>query len=80
EVALTPLEFSLLATLAAQPGRVFTRAQLLENVWGHDYFGDDHVVDVHVASLRKKIEDNPAQPRWIQTVRGVGYRFVEQSP
>ncbi|MHB1131040.1 MAG: response regulator [Chloroflexota bacterium] len=75
-VALTPIEFNLLVTLASQPNRVFTRAQLLERVWGADYFGDDHVVDVHIASLRKKIESNPSQPRWVGTVRGVGYRFV----
>ena len=75
-VSLTPLEYNLLATLASQPNRVFTRAQLLERIWGHDYFGDDHVVDVHIASMRKKLEDSPSQPRWVQTVRGVGYRFV----
>lgn len=74
-IALTPIEFNLMAGLASHPNRVFTRAQLLERVWGQDYFGDDHVVDVHIASLRKKIEENPSQPCWIQTVRGVGYRF-----
>lgn len=78
-VTLTPLEFNLITTLAAQPGRVFTRAQLLEANWGYDYYGDDHVVDVHVATLRKKIEANPSQPTWIQTVRGVGYRFAGRS-
>ncbi|MHB1133219.1 MAG: response regulator [Chloroflexota bacterium] len=75
-VSLTPLEFNLLVALASEPGRVLTRAQLLERVWGYDYYGDDHVVDVHLASLRKKIEPNPARPQWLQTVRGVGYRFV----
>lgn len=75
EVSLTPLEYSLLTTLAGAPGRVFTRDQLLERVWGYDYFGDGHVVDVHVGSLRKKIEDDPARPRWVRTVRGAGYRF-----
>ena len=74
-LALTPLEFALLTTLAAHPGRVFTRAQLLERVWGDDYFGDDHVVDVHIANLRKKLGDDPAGNRVIETVRGVGYRF-----
>jgi DNA-binding response OmpR family regulator len=54
---------------------VFTREQLLARVWGEDYFGDDHVVDVHVANLRKKIEPEPSNPRYVQTVRGVGYRF-----
>ena len=71
---LTAREFALLAMLAAHPGRVFTRAQLLERVWGDAYY-DDHVVDVHVGNLRKKIEDDPAQPRYVETVRGVGYRF-----
>jgi DNA-binding response OmpR family regulator len=73
---LTPLEFALLTSLAAHPGRVFTRAQLLERVWGQDYFGDDHVVDVHIANLRKKLGDDPAAPRFVETVRGVGYRFA----
>ena len=75
-VVLTSLEFALLTTLAAHPGRVFTRDQLLERVWGADYFGDDHVVDVHIANLRKKLGDDPAMPRYIETVRGAGYRFA----
>jgi len=74
-VALTTLEFALLTTLAAHPGRVFTRDQLLERVWDTDYFGDDHVVDVHIANLRKKLDDDPTAPRFIETVRGAGYRF-----
>ena len=73
-VALTAREFALLATLAAHPRRVFTRAQLLERVWGDAYY-DDHVVDVHIGNLRKKIEADPARPRYVETVRGVGYRF-----
>ena len=75
-VPLTALEFALLTTLAAHPGRVFTRDQLLERVWGQDYFGDDHVVDVHIANLRKKLGDDPAAPDYIETVRGAGYRFA----
>jgi two-component system alkaline phosphatase synthesis response regulator PhoP len=75
-VTLTSLEFALLTTLAAHPGRVFTRAQLLERVWGDDYFGDDHVVDVHIANLRKKLGDVPSVPQFIETVRGAGYRFA----
>lgn len=75
-VGLTPLEFSLLTALATHPGRVYTRDQLLEQVWGGDYFGDDHVVDVHIGNLRKKLGDEAATPRHIETVRGVGYRFV----
>jgi len=77
-LALTAREHALLATLAAHPGRVFTRAQLLERVWGSDFY-DDHVVEVHVGNLRRKLEDDPARPRWLQTVRGVGYRLTEPS-
>jgi DNA-binding response OmpR family regulator len=75
EVPLTALQFDLLATLASRPGLVFSRRQLLERVWGDDYFGSDHVVDVHIANLRKKVEEVPSDPRYVQTVRGVGYRF-----
>ena len=74
-VPLTTREFDLLLTLASHPGRVFTRAQLLERVWGGEYY-DDHVVDVHVANLRRKLEDDPAESRYVETVRGVGYRFA----
>lgn len=76
-VPLTPLEFRLLAALAAYPGMVFTRAQLLEQVWGSHYFGDDHVVDVHVANLRKKLLVADTAPL-IETVRGAGYRLRGQ--
>ena len=72
---LTPREFSLLLALASHPGRVFTRAQLLEAVWGDEYY-DDHVVDVHVGNLRKKLDDDPSCPAYLETVRGVGYRFL----
>jgi two-component system alkaline phosphatase synthesis response regulator PhoP len=72
---LTAREFDLVSALAAHPGRVFTRAQLLERVWGDEYY-DDHVVDVHIGNLRKKLEDDTAQPRYLETVRGVGYRFA----
>ena len=75
-VSLTALEFDLLSVLASRPGFVFGRSRLLERVWGERHFGSDHVVDVHVANLRKKIEDDPANPRYVQTVRGVGYRFA----
>lgn len=77
-ISLTHLEYSLLRVLAAAPGRVFSRAQLLDRVWGGDFFGDDHVVEVHIANLRKKLGDDPAQPRFIFTVRSVGYRFGER--
>ena len=76
ELSLTVIEFDLLTVLASRPGFVFSRSQLLEGVWGEDYFGNDHVVDVHVANLRKKLGNDPTKPRFIQTVRGVGYRFA----
>jgi DNA-binding response OmpR family regulator len=75
QVGLTAREFALLATMAAHPGVVFARSHLLERVWGDEYY-DDHVIDVHVGNLRKKLEEDPANPRYIQTVRGVGYRFA----
>ena len=75
-VNLTALEFDLLSALAAQPGRVFTRRQLLERVWGWDYVGDERVVDVHVRNLRKALGDDATEPSFVATVRGVGYKFV----
>jgi DNA-binding response OmpR family regulator len=75
-VDLTALEFDLLCALASAPGRVFTRRQLLERVWGWDYFGTERVVDVHIGNLRKVLVDDAANPRFIATVRGVGYKFV----
>lgn len=75
-VVLSALEFDLLTTLASAPGRVFTREQLLQRVWGWDYFGVDRVVDVHVANLRKALGDDAAAPRFVGTVRGVGYKFL----
>lgn len=75
-VEMSTLEFDLLAALAASPGRVFSREQLMEKVWGWDYFGVDRVVDVHVVNIRKALGDNAAHPRFVGTVRGVGYKFV----
>jgi DNA-binding response OmpR family regulator len=77
-IDLTAREFALLETLAAQPGRVHSRAQLLEQVWGSEFY-DDHVVEVHLTNLRRKIEDDPSRGRYLQTVRGVGYRFRAES-
>ena len=74
-VELTRLEFDLLDALSGSPRLVLTRAQLLERVWGPSWFGDDHVVDVHIANLRQKLGDDPRSPRYIRTVRGVGYRM-----
>lgn len=73
EIALTPLEFDLLATLASEPDRVFTRDELLERVWGYSYKADARLVNVHVQRLRAKIERDPENPRHVLTVRGVGY-------
>jgi DNA-binding response OmpR family regulator len=75
DVALTATEFRLLLELARRPKQVFTRELLLELVWSYDYLGDSRLVDVAVQRLRGKIEDDAAQPKLIQTVRGVGYRF-----
>ena len=77
-VDLTRSEFDLLATLMASPGRVFSRLDLLDRLQGTAYEGYERTVDVHIKNLRAKIEDNPRKPRYIQTVYGVGYRFVEQ--
>ena len=74
-VGLTPTELRLLLTLSRAPGRVFSRQQLLEEVWEHDYLGDSRLVDNCVQRLRAKIEDAPGTPRYVQTVRGFGYRF-----
>ncbi|NLX35067.1 MAG: response regulator transcription factor [Chloroflexi bacterium] len=79
EVDLTPSEFDLLAVLVAAPGRVFTRAQLLEQVQGVAYEAYERTIDVHVKNLRAKLEDDPRDPRYIETVYGVGYRFAEQT-
>ena len=76
DLSLRPREFALLAFIAARPGRVFSRDQLLEQVWGYDYIGNSRTVDVHVRWLRMKIESDPSRPRILQTVRGVGYRFT----
>jgi DNA-binding response OmpR family regulator len=75
-VVLTSLEFDLLATLAAAPGRVWSRAQVLRQVWGGDFFGDERVVDVHIRSIRSRLGDDAADPRFVATVRGVGYKFI----
>jgi DNA-binding response OmpR family regulator len=76
-VHLTPKEFNLLETLVQQPGRVFSRLELLEHAFGFDYEGFERTVDVHVMNLRKKIEPDPGRPTYIQTVYGLGYKFEE---
>ncbi len=74
-VELTPKEFDLLAVMARAPDRVFTREMLLSRVWGYDYLGDGRTVDVHIGTLRKKIERDPSNPRYIKTIWRVGYKF-----
>jgi DNA-binding response OmpR family regulator len=75
EIHLTKTEFRLLVELASSPGRVFSREVLLERVWGYGYFGDGRLVDVHVRRLRTKVESDPANPRHVVTVRGLGYKL-----
>lgn len=75
EIELTAKEFDLLHVLAANPGIVLTRDRLMEKVWGYEYIGDTRTVDVYIRHLREKLSDNADDPRFIETVRGVGYRF-----
>lgn len=76
-IELTTKEFDLLLHFAQNPGRVYTRAQLLDNVWGYEHSGYEHTVNSHINRLRAKIEEDPANPRYILTVWGVGYKFSE---
>ncbi len=75
-VDLTPIEFKLLAVLLRAPGRLLTREQLLEDVWGHGFAVTDRVIDNHLLKLRRKFEDDPSSPKYLLSVRGLGYRFV----
>ncbi|MCX2711162.1 response regulator transcription factor [Mycolicibacterium sp. J2] len=75
EIPLTRTEFDILAALSARPGQVLGRRQLIEAVWGDNWVGNDNIVDVHIGHLRRKLGDDPAQPRYVTTVRGVGYRM-----
>lgn len=79
-VHLTPIEFKLLVELARQPGRVMTHRQLLREVWGPTAVDQNHYLRVHVAALRRKIERDPAQPQWLVTEAGVGYRLRDAAP
>ncbi len=76
-VELTAKEFEVLALLAAHPGRVYSREQIMHHLWDGDFFGEARAADVHVQHIRKKIEPDPKNPRYVQTVRGMGYRFAE---
>jgi len=78
-VDFTPKEFELLRLLASYPGKVYTRDELLEKIWGYEYPGDTRTVDVHIRHLRQKIEKDPANPEYIETLRGIGYRFKGKS-
>jgi DNA-binding response OmpR family regulator len=77
-VEFTTLEFDLLCALTAAPGRVMTREHLMERVWGWDFMGVERVVDVHVSNIRRLLGDDPANPRYIATVRGVGYKMIAE--
>jgi len=77
-VDLTPTEFHLLAALARQPGRIFTRAQLLDAVRGVAFESYERAIDAHIKNLRRKIEPNPREPRYVLTVYGVGYKFADE--
>ena len=76
-VSLTRTEFDVLATLARHPHKALTRAELIAAVWGENWFGDEHLVDVHIGHLRRKLGDDPTAPRFVRTVRGVGYGMGE---
>jgi len=78
KMELTPKEFELLRLLTSNQGRVFTRELLLAKVWGYEFSGDTRTVDVHVRHLRQKLNDDSNYPQYIETVRGVGYKFVEK--
>ena len=78
QLNLTTIEFDLLNNFISQPNRVWNRTQLIDRLWGNDFYGDDRVVDTHVARLRKKIEPDTAHPTFIKTVLGVGYKFEDE--
>ncbi len=80
ELELTPKEFDLLAALIAQAGRVVSREQLMQDVWDTNWFGSTKTLDMHVSWLRRKLNDDATRPRYIATIRGVGFRFEEQDP
>ncbi|MGI6733039.1 MAG: response regulator transcription factor [Anaerovoracaceae bacterium] len=79
EIELTPIEYSLLKLFMENPGKTLKRDEILNEVWGEDYFGDTKTLDVHIRRLREKIEDNPSEPRFIKTVWGFGYRWNSES-
>jgi two-component system response regulator RegX3 len=76
QVSLTPSEFRLLALLSADPGRVFGRTEIMQHLWESSYVGDQRACDIHISNLRRKVEDDPSDPKRIVTVRGIGYQLV----
>ena len=78
-IDFTALEFKLLKTLASSAGMVLSREQLIEKVWGYDFYGDERIVDVHIGHIRQKLEPDPNHPQFILTVRGVGYKFGDEA-
>lgn len=79
QLDLTPTEFSLVRLFLENPGKAFTRDEILNKIWGEDYFGDTKTVDVHIRRLREKIEDIPSSPKYVETVWGIGYRLKEEN-
>lgn len=77
QIELTALEFKLLEILARYPGMVLSRQQIIQKVWGYDFFGEERIVDVHIANIRQKLEEDPANPQYLLTVRGVGYKLED---
>jgi two-component system alkaline phosphatase synthesis response regulator PhoP len=77
KLELTPKEFEMLSLMISNPGKVFTREDLLEKVWGYEYIGDTRTVDVHIRHLRQKLHDDSNSPNYIETVRGIGYRIID---
>jgi DNA-binding response OmpR family regulator len=75
-ITLTKLEFDVLIALCASPRVVLSREELISRVWGPGWFGDEHVIDVHLSNLRRKLGDNPKNPRFVRTVRGVGFKLA----
>lgn len=77
-VDLTTTQFEILRLLASQPGRIYDRQQIMEQVWSRDFYHDSRAVDTHIRHIRRKLEADPKEPRYVQTVRGAGYRFAER--
>jgi two-component system alkaline phosphatase synthesis response regulator PhoP len=78
EVELTPKEYQLMKLFIENPGKLFSRNELIDTLWGSDFMGDLKIVDVNIRRLRKRIEDNPSRPKFIETVWGIGYRWREK--